>query len=168
MATKKKDPKDFLKRGRPTKYTPEMVDLICERVATHDCGLRQLTDMYDDLPDKVNINIWRRKYPEFRSRYAQAKCEQIEFLTEDILEIADDASNDWMEHIDKKTGCVSWQLNGEHIQRSRVRIDTRKWLAAKLAPKIYGDALLQVVNNTIHDEVIKHKQELDEKNKKEF
>ena len=133
--------------GRPSKYCPEMVELICERVATHDCGLRTLTDMYDDIPDKVTINIWRRKYPEFRSRYAQAKCEQLEFLTEDILEIADDSSNDWMEYYDKENGCSAWKLNGDHVQRTKIRIDTRKWLAAKLAPKIYGDLRNQEQSN---------------------
>ena len=166
--TKRKDPKDKLKTGRPTKYTPEMVQLICERVATHDCGLNTLCEMYDDMPDKRNSNLWRRRYPAFRSLYAQAKCEQIEFLTEDILEIADNGQNDWMEHYDKNNECISWRVNGEHIQRSRVRIDTRKWLAAKLAPKIYGDALIQENHNPIHEDVVKRKHELDEKNKKEF
>jgi len=166
--TKKKDPKDLKKVGRPTKYTPEMVRLICERVATHDCGLNTLCQMYADMPSKVNINIWRRTYPEFRTLYAQAKCEQIEFLIEDILEIADDGTNDWMEYKDKQNDCIGWRINGEHIQRSRVRIDTRKWLAAKLAPKIYGDALTQENHNLIHEDVVKRKHELDEKNKKEF
>ena len=168
MATKNKEPKKPKKVGRPTKYTPEMVELICERVATHDCGLRRLTDMYDDMPDKVNINIWRRKYPEFRSRYAQAKCEQAEFLTEDVLDIADDAVNDWMESYDKENDCISWRVNGEHIQRSRLRIDTRKWLAAKLAPKIYGELASEAVNNGVHDDAFARKHALDEKNKKEF
>ncbi len=126
--------------GRPTKYTEEMAELICERVATHDMGLRRLTDMYDDMPDKVTINIWRRKHEKFRSQYAQAKCEQLEFLTEDILEIADDSRNDWMETLgdDKPLG---YKVNGDHIQRAKLRVDTRKWLASKLAPKIYGDRL---------------------------
>lgn len=132
-----KKPKD--KRGRPTDYTTKLAELICERVATHDFGLRMLTKMYDDIPDKATINRWRRKYPEFRAQYAQAKCEQMEFLTEDILDIADDGTNDWMEVYDKEGECLGWRLNGEHVQRSRVRIDTRKWLACKLAPKIYGE-----------------------------
>lgn len=166
--TKRKDPKDKLKTGRPTKYTPEMVKLICERVATHDCGLRRLCEMYDDMPDKKNINVWRRNYPEFRALYAQAKMEQIEFLTEDILDIADDGTNDWMEHYDKNNECISWRVNGEHIQRSRVRIDTRKWLAAKLVPKIYGDLVTPENNNSIHEDIVRRKHELDEKNKKEL
>jgi tyrosyl-tRNA synthetase len=166
--TKKKDPKDKLKTGRPTKYTPEMAERICELVATTDMGYTRISEMYPELPDRSNVNKWRRKYPEFRAMYAQAKCEQIEFMTEEILEIADDATNDWMAQFDKKKGCVSWQVNGEHIQRSRVRIDTRKWLAAKLVPRIYGDAKEEEQNNTIHDDVVKRKHELDEKNKKEF
>jgi hypothetical protein len=125
--------------GRPTKYSPEIVELICERVATHDMGLRRLTDLYDDMPDKVTINIWRRKYPEFRSQYAQAKCEQIEFLTEDILDIADDSRNDWMESLNDDGNFQGYKVNGDHIQRCKLRVDTRKWLASKLAPKIYGD-----------------------------
>ncbi|MGL6123766.1 MAG: hypothetical protein ACRC1W_12280 [Shewanella sp.] len=137
--TLKKSPEDLLKVGRPSKYCPEIVELICERVATHDMGLRQLTNMYDDMPDKVTINIWRRKHPEFRSQYAQAKCEQIEFLTEDILEIADESTNDWTEYLEKDTGVTGYKLNGDHVQRARLRIDTRKWLASKLAPKIYGE-----------------------------
>lgn len=166
--TKKKDPKDLKKVGRQTKYTPEMVKLICQRVATHDCGLNRLCEMYDDMPTKVNINIWRRTYPEFRTLYAQAKCEQIEFLTEDILDIADDGTNDWMEHYDKNNDCISWRVNGEHIQRSRVRIDTRKWLASKLAPKIYGDLAKEEIKDDMLEDSLKRKNDLDEKNKKEF
>lgn len=166
--TKKKDPKDKVKTGRPTLYTPEMAERICELVAIHDMGLTRLTAEFPDLPDKSNINKWRRRYPEFRAKYAQAKCEQLEFMTEDILEIADDGKNDWMESYDKNNECISWRVNGEHIQRSRVRIDTRKWLASKLAPKIYGDALTQENHNPIHEDVVKRKHELDEKNKKEF
>jgi hypothetical protein len=166
--TKKKDPAELLKVGRPTKYTPELADLICERVAIHDVGLSKLTKMFDDMPDKSNINKWRRKYPDFRVKYAQAKCEQIEFLTEDILEIADDATNDWMEFEEKTNGCESWKVNGEHIQRSRLRIDTRKWLAAKLAPKIYGDVITQQLVNNVAEDTFAHKHLLDEKNKKDY
>lgn len=167
--TEKKDPKDFAKVGRPTKYTPQMAERICELVATTDLGYTRLSDKYDDLPDRITVNIWRRKYPEFRAMYAQAKAEQIESIIEELLDIADNASNDYMEYYDKKTGCVSWQLNGEHIQRSRVRIDTRKWLAAKLVPRIYGDAKDQEpVNTQVDEDVKKRYREMDQKNKKEF
>lgn len=166
--TKKKNPEDLKKVGRPTLYTEELAERICELVATHDMGLRGLTALYPDLPDKSNINKWRRNIPEFRVKYAQAKCQQLEFMTEDILDIADDGVNDWIEIFDKDGESIGWRVNGEHIQRSRVRIDTRKWLASKLAPKMYGDVLSPEVNNDLHDDAMKRKQEMDEKNKKEY
>ncbi len=55
---------------------------------------------------------------------------QADALFDEALEIADDASGDWMVDKDgKKT------LDHEHVQRSRLRVDTRKWAAGKLAPK---------------------------------
>ena len=54
-----------------------------------------------------------------------------------MLEIADNSTNDWMERR-REDGTVVTVLNGEHVQRSRLRIDTRKWLLAKLQPKKYG------------------------------
>ena len=59
-------------------------------------------------------------------------------IADELLEIADDGRNDWMQRRgnDERGGC---ELNGEHIQRSRVRIDTRKWLLSKMLPKVYGD-----------------------------
>ena len=69
---------------------------------------------------------------------------QTDAIFDENLEIADDGRNDWMErHGDEEAG---WVANGEHIQRSRLRIDTRKWMASKLAPKKYGDKL--DLNNT--------------------
>jgi hypothetical protein len=62
-------------------------------------------------------------------------------MAEEMLEIADDAKNDWMERQDDEGGNIGWRLNGDHVQRSRLRIDTRKWLASKLKPKKYGDKL---------------------------
>ncbi len=43
--------------------------------------------------------------------------------------------------LDKDGQAAGWQLNGEHVQRSRLRVDTRKWILSKLAPKRYGDKL---------------------------
>lgn len=123
--------------GRPTKYNQEIADLICERVATTTFGLARMCEMYDDMPEKITINVWRHRYPEFAARYAQAKLKQADLLAEEILDISDDGKNDWMETWGKD-GDIGWKLNGEHVQRSRLRIDTRKWLASKLLPKQYG------------------------------
>lgn len=55
-----------------------------------------------------------------------------------MLEIADDASNDWMERTGKDGESIGWQLNGEHVNRSKLRIDTRKWVMERMAPKRFG------------------------------
>ena len=34
---------------------------------------------------------------------------------------------------------MGWRVNGEHVQRSKLRVDARKWLLSKIAPKQYGE-----------------------------
>lgn len=126
------------KLGRPTIFTQELADLICLRVATSTFGLKKLCDMHDDLPNHGTVYEWRYKYDTFSDQYTKAKMAQAELLAEEILDIADDATNDWMETIPDDERPIGWKLNGEHVNRSRLRIDTRKWHASKLAPKIYG------------------------------
>jgi hypothetical protein len=121
------------KRGRPTEYNQTLADLICERVAIHGVGLKKLCDMYDDMPEKAAIRRWCIKHPEFGSQYARAKVQQIDTLVDEIIEIADDSSQDVIINEQGNRIC-----NSEFIARSRLRIDTRKWLASKLTPKVYG------------------------------
>lgn len=146
--TKKKDPKDLLPRGRPSIFTQELADLICERVATHTYGLARLCEMYDDMPDKHTVNQWRFKKPDFSRQYAAAKIAQAELLAEETLDIATDGRNDYMQSLSAEEQGEGWRLNGEHVQRSKLRIDTHKWLAAKLMPKIYG-AKIEVGNSEL-------------------
>ncbi|HRP05296.1 MAG TPA: hypothetical protein PLV87_10330, partial [Opitutaceae bacterium] len=58
-------------------------------------------------------------------------------MADEMMEIADDARNDWMERRGEED--AGWQVNGEHIQRSRLRVDTRKWMLSKALPKLYGE-----------------------------
>jgi hypothetical protein len=69
----------------------------------------------------------------------RAREEQADYFAEEILEIADDATNDWMERRDREGNNIGWQENGEAMQRSRLRVDARKWLMSKMAPKKYGE-----------------------------
>jgi hypothetical protein len=81
----------------------------------------------------------RENKDDFCTRYARAKEEQADFMIEEMIDIADDGSNDLMT-ITK--GDIEYeQENKEVTNRSKLRIDTRKWIASKLKPKKYGDKL---------------------------
>lgn len=131
--TKRKRPEDKLKTGRPTDYNEAMASRICEAVATTTLGLNKICERYDDFPSKFTVNLWRFKHPEFSVQYAQAKLFQADLLAEECLDIADDSSDDTIINAEGYDVC-----NTEWINRCRLRIDTRKWLAAKLLPKQYG------------------------------
>ena len=137
MATKRKKPEELLKRGRPTIYTQELADLICQRVATNTCGLHRLCEKYDDLPDKTTINEWRYLKPNFSIQYAQAKLKQADLLAEDVLELAESRPY----QIDKEGNRY---IDSGEANMIRTQIDTQKWLAAKLLPKQYGKAAEEV------------------------
>jgi hypothetical protein len=131
------------KTGRPSSYSEDIAGLICKRLADGE-SLRGIC-VDDTMPDKATVLRWLAdpKRTVFRDQYARARESQADALVEECIEIADDGTNDWMERrseAEKGAGVnTGWVLNGEHVQRSRLRVDTRKWWAARLAPKKYGD-----------------------------
>lgn len=128
--------------SRPSEYSEATDLIICERIANGESLRSVCSD--DDMPDAKTVYRWMNTNDGFRQRYARAREEQADAIADEILDIADDGRNDWMVRNGDDEG--GWQVNGEHIQRSRVRIDARKWLAAKLSPKKYGEK--QEVHNT--------------------
>lgn len=109
---------------------PQNADLICERLS-EGYTLRQIARELDCTAGA--ISIWASEDTEFAKRYARAMDVRTDRMAEEIVDIADDGSNDWMEREGHEVA------NGEHIQRSRLRVDTRKWLMAKMMPKKYGE-----------------------------
>lgn len=123
--------------GRPSTFTQEIADQICAELANGK-SMRAVCAA-EEMPDKVTVFRWLRTIPSFCDQYARAKEESADALTDEMLDIADDGSNDWMEQRDSEGELSGWKENGEAISRSRLRVDTRKWIAAKLKPKKYGD-----------------------------
>lgn len=134
--------KDKHPGGRPSTYTPEIAAKLCEQIALGS-SLRTACKG-EDMPAPSTVFKWIREHEEFSKQYAHACEERTEAMSEDILDIADDGTNDWMEQ--HRGEHVAWVTNGEAIQRSRVRIDTRKWLMAKMKPKKYGDKIDMTTN----------------------
>lgn len=120
--------------ARPTKYSSELASLICERIAMGE-SLRTVCKA-DDMPAMSSVFKWLREYKEFSEQYARACEERTEAMAEDIIDISDESSRDFIQTEDGR------QIpNNEAIQRSKLRVDTRKWLMAKMKPKKYGDKL---------------------------
>jgi hypothetical protein len=132
--------------GRPTDYSPDITVLICERLGLGE-SLREIC-RDEAMPDKSTVMRWLSRHQEFRDQYACAREAQADYYAEEIIEIADDGSNDWME---RKRGEETVEVeNHEVIGRSRLRVDTRKWLMARMAPKKYGDKL-DIDQKTTHE-----------------
>lgn len=122
--------------ARPSKYSETLADKLCIRLAEGESLRSICTD--DEFPDKSTVIRWLATKPEFCDRYAQAKQVSTYLMAEDILDIADDSQNDFIEKLAKDGGRESG-LSPENIQRSRLRVDSRKWLMAKLMPNRYGE-----------------------------
>lgn len=121
--------------GRPSTYTQELADKICETIA-QGYSMRTVCSK-EGMPAMSTVFKWLRENKEFSEQYTRATEERTEAMSEDILDIADDGSNDLMT-IQK--GNVEYTVeNKEVTNRSRLRVDTRKWLMAKMKPKKYGD-----------------------------
>lgn len=128
---------DMADIGRPTIYSQELVSLMCSRIAAGE-SVRQITSD-PDMPAMATFFRWLNEKPDFKEQYAIAKELGAEALFADLLAIADDGTNDWMEKKGKDGKAIGYQVNGEAIGRSRLRVDTRKWYLSKVLPKLYGD-----------------------------
>lgn len=118
-------------------WSPETKARVLERIAAGE-SVRQIC-RDEGMPSWTAIARWLKEDASFREQYVRAKEDGAEAMADDILEIADNASNDWMERNDKDN--PGWVFNGEAARRSQIRIDARKWLLAKTQPKKYGDRL---------------------------
>src|SRR3546814_11281656 len=103
-------------------------------VLTHSFPTRRSSDL-------STVFRWLRDeaHEEFRQQYARARDNQADTLADEILDIADDGSNDYVGEDEK--------YNGDAVARSRLRVDARKWLAGKLAPKKYGEKIDHTLAN---------------------
>jgi len=125
-----------IKNGRPTIYTDELANEICRTIACNSRGLNPLCAANPHWPDRSTIFQWRLDKPSFSDMYDKAKIEQTECMADEMLEIADDTSNDT--YVNDKGNVV---CNSEYVNRSRLRIDTRKWHMERLKSKKYGNKI---------------------------
>lgn len=120
-------------RIRPT-YSPAIAEEICRRLAEGE-GLRAIC-RDEHMPTESTVRGWYvDDYQGFAAQYARARDIGLEVMAEETIEIADDSG---LDVVMTENGP---RPDGEAINRAKLRVDTRKWLLSKLAPKRYGDRL---------------------------
>ena len=131
------------KPGRPASCTNAVQTRICAHIIG-GLSLRQICAL-PGMPSMPTVFRTLAADRAFQEQYARSRAAQMDLMAEEILEIADDSRNDWVVR-EAHNGGTYVALNEEAIARSRVRIDARKWLMSKLAPKRYGDRLAAEVS----------------------
>ncbi|MEB3045321.1 terminase small subunit protein [Rhizobium mulingense] len=124
--------------GRPTKFSQALAEKICDRIADRE-SLRSIC-RDETMPAKSTVLSWLADEDKaaFRARYALAREILADGFVDELVEIADNSSDDWIEKKNAAGETTGWQENGEAIRRSQLRIATRQWVAEKLRPKKYG------------------------------
>lgn len=112
-------------------YDQAKADRICEALSQGK-SLRKAAEAED--MSHATVLLWVKENQAFSDQYARAREIGYQLLADELVEIADDGSNDSYVDDDGKV-----RTDAEVVARSRLRLDTRKWLLSKMLPKIYGD-----------------------------
>lgn len=116
--------------------TQEMKDDLVEWISGGDT-LRDWCRKNSFSP--TTVYDWINSDKLLSERIARAREAGEEIIAQECMEIADNATNDWMEQHGQDGEAVGWKLNGDHVQRSKLRIETRLKLLAKWNPKKWGE-----------------------------
>lgn len=122
-------------RGRPTEYTEEAAQEVCARIAAGET-LRAIC-REDGMPEPATVRTWAMDNREgFAARYATARAHGADAIAEQMLEMADTPLIG-EKSVTKLTGVEI--TTGDAVERSKLGVDTRKWLLSRWAPKAYGE-----------------------------
>lgn len=122
--------------------TPENAAIILEHLR-NGLSVCEIATKIIDCEESA-IRQWVVADAEFATEYAEARKLGYEHMADELLEVADNGSNDWMER--NNPDCEGWVQNGEALGRSRLRVDTRKWLLSKCLPKVYGEVTRVIID----------------------
>ena len=108
-----------------------LIDEICKRLSEGEPLAKICRDAH--MPDRTTVFDWAKADEPTSQRIAQARVEGFDAIADECLEIADETTNDF------KPSPLGPIFDAEHVQRSKLRIETRLKLLAKWDPKRYGD-----------------------------
>lgn len=121
------------KPKRPGEFTDEIFQQVCDRMAGGE-GLRKICED-PQMPSRQTFLRWIEKDSGRQAQYTAAREALMDWYAEEILTIAWDSSRDTIPADGKKPA----RCDNEWVNRSRLKVDTLKFLMAKLHPKRYGD-----------------------------
>jgi hypothetical protein len=119
---------------RPSQWGQDTRESILEQLSDGK-SLREICSA-PGMPSESLVRKWATNEADFGAQYARAREAGMDAMADEILAIADDAAGDI-----KVTSDGKEVVNQEAINRSRLRVDARKWIMSKIAPKTYGDKL---------------------------
>ncbi len=156
-AHKKPKPKPKVTaREKKTLATRAAFNKVCDLIADGPKeSVKEITmDRKIGISRSGFYHLLRGRDDELLDRYAQARAVQADRFAGEIIEIADKADADTK--VVLKKGCkgdkaADFEVHTDHeiVNRSRLKIDTRKWLAARLDPTTYGERQAVDMNLTI-------------------
>ncbi len=117
--------------GRPSKYTKELGDLICEQLG-QGTSMRRVCAS-EEMPSMQTVFSWLRTDRQFLEQYVRAKEEAADALTDELQDIGDRA----IEHAEE----ADFKASNAVVSAYKLKADNIKWVASKLKPKKYGDKL---------------------------
>jgi len=119
--------------SKPSSYTPEKAKSIIEQLS--DGVPLRVICRQEGMPAWRTVYDWIAKDEELSAHIACARDLGYDAIAEECMDIADDVTGDYAEQDGKMA------YNSEHVQRSKLRIETRLKLLAKWNPKKYGDRI---------------------------
>ena len=116
-----------------------IIDEVLAAIATTPKSLKTICEEIESAPTAKTFWKWMENDNELSERYARAKSAQLEVLADQLVDLAD-TDRICQKVTTKNDGSVE-TVTLDQVERTKVQIDTRKWLLAKLNPKKYGDKL---------------------------
>lgn len=107
-------------KGRPSSYSPEIAQEICERLAACESVSKICTD--EHMPSESTVFLWLLKRDDFSEQYARARKSRADARVEGIDRVIQDM----------RTGAIDYN-------QARVEIDAIKWQSGKENSERYGD-----------------------------
>lgn len=168
VATKKKTAAKKVKKkqGRPSKFTPKICDEIIEALLEHPLlTLKKICKLYPHFPDASNIYLYRSRDASFHERFKETLKLRSEIAVEEMENYEDDLLHYYDSEGNKRIDSPSMSLMS-------IKIANKKWFAARLAPKLYGDAkeleAAKDENASLKEELKALRQKLQEQNESDY